>query len=107
MIFHFVSGNQFQLYLTMYDPEESFAANASFDEIVERVNLFTERMLSLAGDDAAMLGEKLKQCVELLRRKYNDYLNEFDPDKKAQLAHDWRAKAKELTDLLKEMAGNL
>jgi hypothetical protein len=91
----------------MYDPEESFAANASFDEIVERVNLFTERMLSLAGDDAAMLGEKLKQCVELLRRKYNDYLNEFDPDKKAQLAYDWRAKAKELTDLLREMAGNL
>jgi len=91
----------------MYDPEASFAANNEFDKIVERVNLFTERMLPLAGPQAEAIGAKLKQCVELLRRKYDDYLNEFDPDKKQQLHLLWTNKATELIWLLKNMAENL
>lgn len=33
--------------------------------------------------------------------------NEFDSDKKKQLHAHWHQKATELTDLIKEMAGNL
>jgi len=50
---------------------------------------------------------KLKECFDLLRVKYDDYLNEFDPDKKRQLHAHWREKADELTQLLKDMAENL
>jgi len=90
----------------MYDPEASFAANAEFDQIIGRVNLFIDRTLPLLGKDAEVFGQKLKQCIELLRRKYDDYLNEFDPVKKEQLHVHWQEKAAELAQIMKTMVEN-
>lgn len=87
----------------MYDPEASFSANAQFDQIIERVNLFIERTLPLAGEDAEIFGDKLKRCIEILRSKYDDYLNEFDPVKKEQLHAHWHEKVAELALIMKTM----
>lgn len=91
----------------MYDPEANFTANLQFDEIIERVNLFTERMVVLAGDDTQKLGDKLKSCIELLRRKHEEYLNEFDPYKKEQLHANWQRTVVDFMVLMKGMVENL
>jgi hypothetical protein len=91
----------------MYDPEKAFAANAEFDKIQERIGKFAQNIMPYAPspEQAAELGEKMKMCVEVLRRHYDDYLNEFDPDKKQKLHKVFHARSEDFLEILKGMAG--
>lgn len=98
-----------QLYQTMYDPEESLAANTEFDKMVVRVEQFAQTLNAATSNspEASQVGEKLKLSVELLRQQYDEYLNEFDPDKKQKLHKQWHAKVDDLLEILKGMAKQL
>jgi hypothetical protein len=93
----------------MYDPEASFTANTEFDKMAARVEQFAQTLRATTDDlpAAIRVGDGLKQAVELLRHQYDEYLNEFDPDKKAMLHKRWHAKVDEFLAILKGMAEQL
>lgn len=93
----------------MYDPEEVFAANAGFEKIQERIEKFAQNIMPYAPspEQAAEVGEKMKMCVEVLRRHYDEYLNEFDPIKKKMLHKVFYERVDDFLEILKGLAGQL
>lgn len=93
----------------MYDPEASFAANAEFDKVAARIEKFanTLNLATSNSPEAEQVGEKLKQSVELLREQYDEYLNEFDPEKKEKLHKQWLTKVDDFIAILEGMARQL
>ncbi len=93
----------------MYDPEASVAAQEQFDIMQRRVDDFIQGLINakVPEQDAQMLGNRLTRCVDLIRRSYDEYLNEFDPDKKDILHKEWHRKVDEFVAILQGMAERL